>query len=123
MRNNVTAVFRFHAEVCANICSARKHADDLLHALRPLHGTHTGLNASAAFGLFNQEVLVGEGGDLGQVGDAQHLLGAGQRLQLGADRLRCAAANADVDFVEDQGARQGSLPAAGGGVVSQAASV
>jgi hypothetical protein len=55
--------------------------------------------------LFHQEVLVGKGGNLGQMGDAQYLLGAGKLLQFLADRLGSPATDADVDLVEDQGAR------------------
>ena len=47
-------------------------------------------------------MMVGEGGDLRQVGDTEHLIGACQRLKFFAHGLGCATSNAAVDFVEDQ---------------------
>ncbi len=52
----------------------------------------------------DQVVMVGKGGDLGQVGDAKDLVRPRQALQLLAYSLGCAAADSGVDFVEDQGA-------------------
>jgi hypothetical protein len=48
-------------------------------------------------------VAVGVGGDLGQVGDDQHLVAAGQLGQAAADGGGGAAADPGVDLVEDQG--------------------
>ena len=59
------------------------------------------------FALFDDEMLVGEGGDLRQVGDAEDLLAAAEGFELLADGFGGAASDADVDFVEDQGARGG----------------
>ena len=50
-------------------------------------------------------MLIGEGGDLGQVRDAENLLAAAQGLQFMSDSFSGAASDADVDFVEDQRAR------------------
>ena len=66
------------------------------------------LGAAVGLALVDEEVLVGEGGDLGQVGDAEDLLAAAEGLELLADGLGGAAADADVDLVEDQGARGGA---------------
>jgi hypothetical protein len=65
------------------------------------------------FALFDEEMLVGKGSDLRQMRHAQHLLRAAQHLQLLPDRLRRAAADADVDLIEDQRSRrdQRLLPA------------
>ena len=64
------------------------------------------LCAAVVFSLFYHQMLIGEGGDLGQMGDAQDLLGAAQRLELLADRFGGAASNADIDLIEDQRARR-----------------
>ncbi len=71
-----------------------------------------GVGAAAGFLLRDEEVLVGEGGDLRQMGDAEDLLGFGQGLELLADGLGCATADADVDFVEDEGAGERGSAAA-----------
>ena len=60
-------------------------------------------------------MLIGEGGDLRQVGDAEDLLRAAEGFELLADGLGGAASDADVDFVEDQGARGGFFLRFGGG--------
>ena len=47
-------------------------------------------------------MMVGEGGDLRQVGNAEHLIGARQRLKFFAHGFGCATSDAAIDFVEDQ---------------------
>src|SRR6478609_7326181 len=47
-------------------------------------------------GLVHHQVLVGEGRDLGQVGDDDHLRGPGERRQPGPDVQGCPAADAGV---------------------------
>jgi hypothetical protein len=54
-------------------------------------------------------MLIGEGGDLREVGDAEDLLGAAEGFELLADGFGGAASDADVDFVEDERARGGFL--------------
>ena len=54
-------------------------------------------------------MLVGEGGDLGQMGYAKHLLRPGEGFQLLADGFRRPAADPNVDFVKDQRARDRRL--------------
>ena len=68
-----------------------------------------GLRAAVLLALFDGEMLIGEGGDLRQMGDAENLLGAAEGLELLADGFGGAASDADVDFVEDQRARGGFL--------------
>ena len=53
---------------------AAQHASDFLRALVAGYEVDAGPGASADRLLFNQVVMVGEGGDLGQVGDAQDLV-------------------------------------------------
>ena len=53
-------------------------------------------------GFFDGEVAVGEGGDLGEVGDAEDLVDAGEGAELFADDGAHAAADVGVDFVEDE---------------------
>ena len=52
--------------------------------------------------LDDREVTVAERGDLGQVGDAQHLPAAAELAQALADRARGMAADAGVDLVEHE---------------------
>ena len=65
--------------------------------------------AAVGFALVNQEVLIGEGCDLGKMGYAEHLLATAEGLELVPHRFGRAAADADVDLVEDQRARGGIL--------------
>src|SRR5579875_2775076 len=81
------------------------HARDLFGAFGRSQQTNGGVRAPLLLLLLNQEVLIGEGRDLRQVGHAKHLLDARQSLQLAPDRFRRAPANPDIDFVEDQGSR------------------
>ena len=83
---------------------AAQHAGDFLGALFPGDEVDAGAGASAGGLLFDQIVMVGEGGDLGQVGDAKDLVRAGQALEFLAYGLGCPAADSGIDFVEDQGA-------------------
>ena len=63
-------------------------------------------DGAAVFGVFFDEIVViGEAGDLGQVRHADHLVRAGELLETPADGFRGAASDAGVDFVEDQRAR------------------
>ena len=55
--------------------------------------------------LDDREMAVAERGDLGQVGDAQHLPGLPELAQALADRARGMAADAGVDLVEHERAR------------------
>ncbi len=80
---------------------AGEHSGDFFHALGLFHEAHAGLRATAMGGLFDEEVLVGERSDLRQVRDADDLLRGGEGLELLADGFCGAAADADVDFVED----------------------
>ena len=66
-----------------------------------------GFGAARGLALVDEEMLIGEGGDLRQVSDAENLLAARQGLELLAYGFRGAAADADVDFIEDQSARRG----------------
>jgi hypothetical protein len=47
-------------------------------------------------------VRAGTGGDLGQMGDAQNLVNASDRLQPCADGVGRGAADTRIDFIEDQ---------------------
>ena len=85
-----------------HLCAAY-HAGYFVHAGAIVEQADLHLGAAIGLALFNDEVLIGEGGDLGQVRYAQHLLAAAQGLQLLPDGFGRAAADADIDFVEDQG--------------------
>jgi len=87
---------------------AGEHSGHFVGAGQVVEQANPGFGAAVGFALVDEEMLVGEGGDLGQVGDAEDLLAAAEGFELLADGLRGASADADVDFVEDQGARVGS---------------
>ncbi len=86
---------------------AGKHAGHFVGAGAIVEDADLRLGAAVILALFDDEVLIGEGGDLRQVGDAEDLLAAGESLEFLADGFGGAAADADVDFVEDQRARRG----------------
>ncbi len=81
---------------------AGQHARHFVGAGAVVEQAYLHLGAAVVFALFDEEVLIGEGGDLGQVSNAEHLLAATKGLELLADGLGSAASNADVDFVEDK---------------------
>ncbi len=94
---------------------AAKHAGYFLGALEIVHAADLGLGSAALFRFFDEEVLIAEGRDLWEVGDAEDLLAFGQGFELAPYGLGRATADADVDLVEDEGAGEdGLLPAAGG---------
>ena len=74
-----------------------------------------GLGAALFFLFFDEEVLIGEGGDLREVGDAEDLLDAREGFEFLADGFGGPASDADVDLVEDEGA--GDLDFAGAAAV------
>ena len=88
---------------------AGEHAGDFVGAGAVVEDADAGLRAAVLLALFDGQVLIGEGGDLREVSDAEDLLGAGESLELLADGFGCAASDADVDFVEDERARRGFL--------------
>jgi len=87
---------------------AGNHAGYFVGAGAVVEGADAGLGAAVVLALLDDKVLVGEGGDLGQMRDAQDLLAAAEGFEFLAYRLRSAATNADIDLVEDQGAGRGS---------------
>ena len=74
-----------------------------------VHPPDLGLGPPALLRLLNQKMLIRKRRNLRQMGDAQHLLPLGQRLQLSPHRLRRPPADADIDLVEDQRPRQNGL--------------
>ena len=60
---------------------------------------------------FHRLVPLREGRDLRQVSHAKHLLFPAEYLELMANSLSSTAANADIDFVEDQRTRRDQLVA------------
>ena len=88
---------------------AGQHAGDFVGAGTVVEDADAGLRAAVLLAFFDGEMLVGEGGDLREVGNAEDLLGAGESFELLADGFSGAASDADVYLVEDQGARGGLL--------------
>ena len=81
---------------------AGDHAGDFVGAGAVVEKADFGFGAAVGLALVDEEVLVGEGGDLRQVGDAENLLAAAEGFEFLADSFRGAAADTDVDFVEDK---------------------
>src|SRR5215218_11371311 len=94
---------------------AAEHAPDLRDHALAVEALDAGHRLLACEVLFEPEVDVGEGGDLRQVGDAEHLPFAPQRLQPLADDPGGLAADAGVDLVEDHGPRARRLTEAAEG--------
>lgn len=88
---------------------AGDHAGYFVGAGAVVEDADLGFSAAVGLALFYDEMLVGEGGDLRQMGDAKDLLAAAEGLELVANRLGGAASDADVDFVEDQSAGGGGF--------------
>ena len=82
---------------------AGQHAGDFVGAGTVVEDADAGLRAAVLLAFFDGEMLVGEGGDLREVGNAEDLLGAGESFELLADGFSRAASDADVDLVENQG--------------------
>ncbi len=61
------------------LCPA-EHARHFFGALFAHDGADAGPRATGFLFFFDHIVVVGKGGDLGQVGYAEHLIGAGQRF-------------------------------------------
>ena len=93
---------------------AGDHAGDFVGAGAVVEEADLHLGAAAGLALFDDKVLIGEGGDLRQVGDAEDLLALAEGFELLADGFGGAASDTDVDFVEDQRARGGFFLAFGG---------
>ena len=81
-----------------------EHAAELLHALVAVDPADDRLrDARARVALLgDRELPVGEGGDLRQMRDAEHLAALGQAAEPHAQRRRRHAADARVDLVEDE---------------------
>jgi hypothetical protein len=90
----------------AGVCDfgSGQHAGHFVGAGAVVEDADAGLGAAVFLAFFNGQVLVGKGGDLRQVRHAQNLLGAAEGLELVAYRFGGAASDADVDFVEYEGA-------------------
>jgi hypothetical protein len=86
-----------------------QHAGDFVGAGAVVEDADAGLRAAVLLALFDGEMLIGEGGDLREVGNAENLLGAGEGLKLLANSFGGAASDANVDFVEDECAWRGFL--------------
>ena len=91
-----------------NLC-AGEHACDFVGAGAVVEDADPRLRAAVFLALLDSEMLIGESGNLRQVGNAEDLLRAGEGLELLADGFGGAAADADVDFVENKRPRRGFL--------------
>ena len=89
----------------AGAAGAAQHAGHLGHAGFALHRADLALGLALAGGLGHDEMMVGAGGHLGQVGHRQHLHALAQLFHQPAHRIRHGAAHAGIDLVEDQRAR------------------
>src|SRR3990170_865886 len=95
-------LLRVPAGLVGNL-KAAEHARHLVDPLRRLELFYR-RHRSAFADLLEHDVMgVGQGGDLGQMGDADNLMGGGHLFQFLADDLGDAAADAGVDFVKQKG--------------------
>src|ERR1700730_10933002 len=85
---------------------AAQHAGHFFDSLSGTETPDSGLYPASLFSLFHHKMLRCKNRDLGQMCDAQHLLRLAQRLQLPSYGFCGPTADADVDLVEDQRARQ-----------------
>src|SRR5690606_35224576 len=81
---------------------AGEHPGQLAHPALVVERDHAAAHHAAVAGLLHHQVLVGEGGDLRQVGDDDHLGGAGQPGEPAPDLHRGLATHPGVDLVEDE---------------------
>lgn len=79
---------------------AAEHGRDCLDALLGIEALDLSRCRLAALHLAHGEVLVGQGADLRQVGDAKHLGVRRQCLELPSDQLGHATADTSIDLVE-----------------------
>src|SRR5262249_62287347 len=79
-------------------------------ARAPADFVHARARPAAHCPFLRAEVAIGERGDLRHMCDAQTLILPSELPQLLADHLGDAAADARVDFVENQGARFAAAP-------------
>ena len=86
---------------------AAEHPRDFGDARLVVQRGHAGLGGVVVAVFFDAVVRVGVGGDLWQVGDAQHLPALPEGVQQAADGIGDFATDAGVDFVEDDGRRRG----------------
>ena len=84
----------------------RRAADDpgqLALAALDVKRRDRGIGAAIALGLGDEQMGIGQSGDLGQMGNAEDLLGPGHGAQLLSYLLGGPSGNAGVHLVEDQG--------------------
>ena len=89
---------------------AAQHAGHFMRAGALIEQANLGLGPSRGFSFIDQKMLIGKGRYLGQMSYAENLLAARQCLEFLTDCFSGAAADADVDLVEDQSARCRCLP-------------
>ena len=82
---------------------AAEHAGDFVDAFGIIEHVDAGLCGACVAGFLDAPVLCAEGGDLGEVCDAQDLAVAAELAQQFADDFCDGAADAAVDFVKNQG--------------------
>src|SRR5580692_2086907 len=78
---------------------AAQHARHFVIAGAVVEGADLCLGAALRLALLHYKMLIGEGGDLRQMRDAQHLLAACKCLELVPHGFRCASTDANVDLV------------------------
>ena len=79
-----------------------QHAANFLGSLGPVEFDDGGDGSAFGLLLFDTIVEVGEGGNLGLVGDAEDLVAAAEFFQAAADGLRGFAADSGVHFIKHQ---------------------
>lgn len=90
------------AEGGGGVGVAGEHAGDLGDAVLAGEFFHLGAGAALVLGFFHAQVVGGEAGDLGEVGDAQHLVVFAQALQFAAHGGGRLATDAGVYFIQHE---------------------
>jgi hypothetical protein len=98
----------------SDLCAAQ-HARDFVSASPIVEHANLRFGATVIFAFLNGEMLIGKRGDLREMSDAENLLRASESFELLANGFCSAAADADIDFVEDERARRGFLSGFGRG--------
>ena len=86
-----------------------QHAGDFEYPCIIFHGRDSAVRMLPVGVLGHHQMLVGAGGDLGQMGYRQHLAVRTQLLHQPPHRVRHRAADAGVDLVKYQGRRAAEL--------------
>ena len=82
---------------------ASGHASDLLDTFWEAQRVYLNSRIVACHRLLHAIMLIAMTGNLGEISNTEHLVGAGNMPEFFADDLRSTPPNAGIDFVENEG--------------------